>query len=69
MVGAEGFETLPKPKNPPQNPQNFPIGAQIGAQSIVPDSDLAELSRLWPNLSPEIKRLLLLMAREGGKRS
>ena len=77
MVGVTGLEPVNNLKNQPQKSQESPGGAQIGAQTESLPSELApadadepplqELCKLWSNLSPEVKRLLLLMARDGGK--
>ncbi len=71
------IRTDEKLENQPQKFQESSTGAQIGAQTEILPSELSpseadepplrELCKLWPNLSPEIKRLLLLMARDGGK--
>ena len=71
MEPTVGFEPTDKPKNPPQNSKKSSDGALIGASfKSSPDDtdlDLKEICNLWSKLSPEVKRLLLLMARDGGK--
>ena len=76
MEPTVGFEPTDISKIPPQNSKNFPDGALIGASfegsssKLSPDDadlDLKEICNLWPELSPEAKRLLLIIARDGGK--
>jgi hypothetical protein len=65
MVGARGFEPLAIKKNQPQNLQYSSKCPSICPQENI--SDLNELISLWPSLPDKIKRVLLLLAREGGQ--
>jgi hypothetical protein len=68
MAPAAGFEPAEKSLNYPRKsffasdiPPNIPPSSDL-------DPDLTELISLWDSLPDTVKRLLLVMAREGGER-
>ena len=77
MVRPGGLELSKELNFSPQKQDDNTPEAQIEASSKNSSSELSpdeadepplrELCKLWPKLSPDVKRLLLLMAREGGK--
>lgn len=77
MVRPGGLELSNELNFSPQKQDDTTPEALIEASSKNSSSELSpdeadepplqELCKLWTKLSPEVKHLLLLMAREGGK--